>query len=66
MPKSVIKEDATVNYSIISENVKVGKGAIIEGTENEITAIGDNVTIGDNVKVKPKSMVENDIILRQE
>lgn len=66
MPKSVIKEDATVNYSIISENVKVGKGAIIEGTETEITAIGDNVTIGDNVKVKPKSMVENDIILRQE
>ena len=66
MPKSVIKEDAIVNYSIISENVKVGKGAVIEGTENEITAIGDNVTIGDNVKVKPKSMVENDIILRQE
>lgn len=73
MPETIIKEDASVNYSVISKKVKIGKGAKI-GEENsldddrnpQITVIGDDVTIGDKVKIKSGLMIENDIILRQE
>ena len=73
MPETVIKEDAVINYAVISQKVKIGKGAIIgdeillSDKENPpITVIGDDVTIGDKVKIKSGSMIENDIILRQE
>lgn len=73
MPETIVKEDAIINYSVISQKVKIGKGAKI-GEESflndknnpQITVIGDDVTIGDKVKIKAGSMIENDIILRQE
>jgi len=73
MPETIVKEDAVINYSVISQKVKIGKGAKI-GEESflndknnpQITVIGDDVTIGDKVKIKAGLMIENDIILRQE
>lgn len=73
MPETIVKEDAIINYSVISQKVKIGKGAKI-GEESflndknnpQITVIGDDVTIGDKVKIKAGLMIENDIILRQE
>lgn len=73
MPETIVKEDAIINYSVISQKVKIGKGAKIgevislnDKKNPQITVIGDDITIGDKVKIKAGSMIENDIILRQE
>lgn len=70
MPGAVIHEGAKVQYAIISENVVIGKNAVIgarpEKFENKkdwgITVIGDNVKIGSGVEVPAKSTVEKDIV----
>lgn len=65
MPGAVIEEGAVVQYAIISENAVIGKNAVIgarpEDIENKddwgIAVVGDNITIGEGVKVAPKEMV---------
>lgn len=69
MPGAVIKEGANIQFSIISENTVIGKNAQIgkapSDVENRddwgITVIGDGLTIGDNVVIAPKSMIDTDV-----
>ena len=62
---SVIKANANVSYTIIDENVTVGKNAVI-GVEKdptaEIVVLGRGITIGDGVKVLEGQKHENDIL----
>ncbi|MDD4124612.1 MAG: sugar phosphate nucleotidyltransferase [Eubacteriales bacterium] len=50
-PSAVVKEDASVNASIVMENVVIGKRAVIDSS-----IICENVKIGDNVLI-PKGCV---------
>ncbi len=69
MPGAVIKEGANVQFSIISENTVIGKNAQIGKNPSEmenrddwgITVIGDGLTIGDNVVIAPKAMIDTDV-----
>lgn len=69
MPGAVIEEGAVVQYAIISENAVIGKNAVVgarpEDIENKddwgIAVVGDNITIGEGVKVAPKEMVSKSI-----
>ena len=69
MPGVVVEEGARVQYAIVAENSVIGKNAVIgqrpEDTQCKddwgITVIGDNVKIGDNVVVPPKSMIDTDV-----
>lgn len=69
MPGAVIEEGAKVEFAIVAENAVIGKNAVVganpESCENRddwgITVIGDNIKIGDNVNVPPKSMIDKDM-----
>ncbi len=66
MPGSIIEEGAVVEYSIIAENVTVRAGAKIGASpaavENKkITVVGNSLTVGKNVCIKPGTIVEEDI-----
>ncbi|MGN1129945.1 MAG: glucose-1-phosphate adenylyltransferase [Ruminococcus sp.] len=69
MPNAVIEDGAKVEFAIVAENAVIGKNAVVganpEEVENKdnwgITVIGDNIRIGDNVKVPPKSMIDKDM-----
>jgi len=69
MPGAVIKEGANIQFSIISENTVIGKNAQIGKAPSDvenlddwgITVIGDSLTIGDNVVIAPKSMIDTDV-----
>ncbi|MDD6847710.1 MAG: glucose-1-phosphate adenylyltransferase [Oscillospiraceae bacterium] len=69
MPNAVIEDGAKVEFAIVAENAVIGKNAVVgsnpEEVENKdnwgITVIGDNIKIGDNVKVPPKSMIDKDM-----
>ena len=69
MPGSVIEEGAVVQYAIVSENTVIGKNAVIgmrpEDCEDKdkwgIAVIGDNLHIGQGVKVDPQAMISTDI-----
>lgn len=70
MPGTVIHEGAKVQYAIVSENVVIGKNAVVGARPEDfvdkkdwgITVIGDNVKIGSGVTVPAKSTVETDIL----
>ncbi len=69
MPGAVIGEGANIQYSIVSENTVIGKNAQIgknpADVENMddwgIAVIGDGLTIGDNVVIEPKAMIDHDV-----
>lgn len=65
LANSVIKAEATVSYSIIDENVTVGKSAKI-GVEKdasaEIVVLGRDLTVGDGVTVSEGQKHEKDIM----
>ena len=70
MPGAVIHEGASVQYAIISENVVIGKNAVVGARPEDmqcredfgITVVGDNVKIGSGVVVPARSTVEKDIV----
>ena len=69
MPGAIIESGATVHYSIIAENTRICKGAVIGARPENVTdldkwgvtVIGEGVEIGANVAVPPKSMISEDI-----
>lgn len=65
LANSVIKAGASVSYSIIDENVTVGKNAVIgvEKDENaEIVVLGRGLTVADNITVREGQKHEKDIL----
>ena len=70
MPGCRIEEGAVVQYSIVSENTVISKNAVVgarpedvENTDNwGIAVIGDNLTIGENVVIPPKSMIDENVL----
>ncbi len=65
LANSVIKAGASVSYSIIDENVTVGKNAVIgvDKDENaEIVVLGRGLTVADNVTVSEGQKHEKDIL----
>ena len=70
MPGSRVEESAVVQYAIISENTVISKNAVVgarpEDTPNindwGITVVGDNITIGENVVIPPKAMIDKDVL----
>lgn len=70
MPGAVIEDGAVVEYAIISENAVIKKNAHIGNKrenvkdENEwgIAVVGDGITIGEDCVVKPKAMIDADIL----
>lgn len=69
MPGAVIEDGAVVQYAIVAENTVVGKNAVIgEKPENVanrddwgVTVLGDNLKIGDNSVILPKSMIDKNV-----
>ena len=69
MPGAVVEENAVVQYAIVAENAVIGKNAVIGARPEDIsdknewgvTVIGDNLHIGANAVVPPKSMIDKDI-----
>ncbi len=65
LANSVIKAEATVSYSIIDENVTVGKKAVI-GVEKdpaaEIVVLGRGLSVADGVVVREGQKHEKDIL----
>lgn len=69
MPGSVVDDDAVVQFSIVSENTIIGKGAKIGANPSDIdnlddwgvTVIGDGLKIADNAVVGPKEMIDHDV-----
>ncbi len=65
LANSVIKANATVSYSIIDENVTVGKAAKIGAEKDpsaEIVVLGRDVTVGDGITVSEGQKHEKDIM----
>lgn len=70
MPGAVVEDGAVVEYAIVSENAVIGKNAHVgdkrENIESDdewgIAVVGDGITIGENCVVKPKAMVDTDIL----
>lgn len=69
MPGAVIEDGAVVQYAIVAENTVVGKNAVIgekpEDVANRddwgVTVLGDNLKIGDNTVILPKSMIDKNV-----
>ena len=64
MSGTVIKKGATVEYSIIDENVTVEEGASIgepKDVAKGIAVLGRNITVGKNVQVKGGDIVDKNI-----
>ena len=69
MPGTRIEEGAVVQYAIISENVVIGKNAVVGARPEDIqdkdewgiAVIGDNKTIGENAVIPPKAMIDEDV-----
>lgn len=70
MPGAVVKEGAIVQYAIVSENTVIENGAVVGSRPEDITdktkwgvsVIGAGVTIGKNVHVGPKEMIDKDLL----
>ena len=65
LANSVIKSGAKVSYSIIDENVNVGREAVIgveKNPEAEIVVLGRDITVGDKVHVLCGQKNERDIL----
>ena len=71
MPGAVIKQGASVQYAIVGEGAVIEAGAVVgqspENMENidewGVAVVGDGITIGEQVQIAPKAMVEEDISL---
>lgn len=69
MPGAVIEDGAIVNYAIIAENSVIKKGAVVgarpehmdDVTKWGVAVVGENIVIGENSRVSPKAMVEEDV-----
>ena len=69
MPGSVVRKGAVVDYTIVAEQTIIGENAVVgarpESMEDisswGVTVIGGGVTIGPDVHIAPKAMVETDI-----
>ena len=69
MPGAVIEEGARVEFAIVAENAVIGKNAVVgadpENVKNRddwgVAVIGDNLTIGENVVVPPKAMIDKNM-----
>lgn len=69
MPGSVVRKGAVVDYTIVAEQTIIGENAVVgarpESMEDVsswgVTVIGSGVTIGPDVHIAPKAMVETDI-----
>ena len=69
MPGSVVRTGAVVDYTIVAEQTIIGENAVVgarpESMEDVsswgVTVIGSGVTIGPDVHIAPKAMVETDI-----
>ena len=69
MPGAVIEPGAGVYYSIVAENVTVKKGAKIGARPEDmsdistwgVAVVGEGNTIGENAKIGPKAMIEEDV-----
>lgn len=65
LANSVIKAGASVSYSIVDENVTVGKNAVIgvpKDSKSEIVVLGRDLTVGDGVQVLSGQKHEKDIL----
>ncbi len=65
LANSVIKAGATVTYSIIDENVTVGKNAVIgvaKDPKSEIVVLGRDLTVADGAQVLSGQKHEKDIL----
>ena len=66
LANSIIKSGASVSYSIIDENVIVGKNSVIGVEKNpkaEIVVLGRDITVGDGVRVLSGQKNEKDILV---
>lgn len=70
MPGAKVESGAQVHYSIIAEDVIIKKGAVVGARPEDMTdekgawgvaVVGEGVTIGENAKVGPKAMLEQDV-----
>lgn len=69
MPGTVIKKGATVQYSIVAENAVIEEGAVVGKSPESmadindwgVSVIGNGVTIGKNVVIEPKAMIDSDV-----
>ncbi len=69
MPNTVIEDGANIQFSIVSENTVIKKGAKIGANPSDVenlddwgvTVIGDGLTIGENVVIGPKEMIDKDV-----
>lgn len=69
MPGSVVRKGAVVDYTIVAEQTIIGENTVVgarpESMEDisswGVTVIGSGVTIGPDVHIAPKAMVETDI-----
>ena len=65
LANTVVKANAKVSYSIIDENVTVGKKAVVGVEKNpdaEIVVLGRGITVADGVKVVEGQKHEKDIL----
>lgn len=70
MPGAVVENGAVVEYAIVSENAVIKKNAHVgnkrENVKDEndwgIAVIGDGITVGENCIVKPKAMIDADVL----
>ena len=64
MRSSIIKAGAKVNYSIIANDVILGKNSVIGGKKNlsdDVTLVASDVLIADNSLIKPGERINKDI-----
>ena len=65
MSDVVIGENATIEYSIIDENTKVGANAIVGNNVNKdkpkITVLGRNIVVDDGALVEAGKIIDNDV-----
>ncbi len=68
MPGAVIKKGAKVRYSIIAEDAVIGENAAVgappESVSPEqfgISVVGDNLTVGKNAKIGPKTVITENV-----
>ncbi|MDE6691284.1 MAG: glucose-1-phosphate adenylyltransferase, partial [Clostridia bacterium] len=71
MGNIVVKAGAKVNYSIIDEEVTIGKNAVVgdvkaeackvEGKTNGITVLGRGIKVSDGKKVAAGEIVDKDV-----
>lgn len=70
MPGTVVKSGAVVQYAIVAENAVIDCNAVVgerpEAMKNlddwGVTVIGSGITVGKGVRIRPKTMLEEDMV----